>query len=195
MKSTAAFTSASGSEVLPPLGGIVPFLPVKPLSACVYSVFLPCAMRGPQSALSPTFGAPAMPAAWHIAQVVLNTVWPLLGAPMAEPSLLLPLEPPALLLATVVSLLPAGAAAEFVPDVAGVLLVDGAAELLAVWSVVLLEVSAAAVLGDAEDDVDESVLLAVVSLWRPQAVSAAAMAATSRSFCMVSLPFRFKLGF
>src|SRR5574340_545193 len=37
---------------------------------------LPCAIRGPQSALSPGFGAPATPAAWHLEQTLPKTVLP-----------------------------------------------------------------------------------------------------------------------
>lgn len=76
MKSTAAFTSSSVKDVPPPRAGIMPLAPVKPSIACLYSVSLPWAMRGPQSALSPGLGAPATPAPWHRAQVFPYTLLP-----------------------------------------------------------------------------------------------------------------------
>lgn len=76
MKSTAAFTSSSVKDVPPPRAGIMPLEPVYPSIACLYSVSLPWAMRGPQSALSPGLGAPATPAPWHRAQVFPYTLLP-----------------------------------------------------------------------------------------------------------------------
>src|SRR4029453_14631395 len=49
----------------PPLGGIAPL----PLMALAVRPSTPCARRGAQAALSPTFGALATPLAWQTAQV------------------------------------------------------------------------------------------------------------------------------
>src|SRR4051812_39279009 len=64
--------SASGAG-LPPLGGMAPL----PFSAELYSAGTPCAMRGAQAPLSPNFGAPATPAAWHATQTCLYVPSPL----------------------------------------------------------------------------------------------------------------------
>src|SRR6185436_2509607 len=69
--------SASAREAAPPFGGIR-FLP---LIALLYSTSLPCAMRGFHAALSPAFGAPATPAAWHMAQTVSYVFLPSAAPP------------------------------------------------------------------------------------------------------------------
>src|SRR4051812_30800555 len=71
MYSTVARISASDA-LEPPLGGMA-FLP---LMAFCTSTGRPCAMRAAQAALSPNFGAPAMPVAWQVAQVCLNSASP-----------------------------------------------------------------------------------------------------------------------
>ena len=48
----------------PPLGGIAPL----PLIALVARASIPWAIRGAHPALSPTFGAPAMPGVWQVLQ-------------------------------------------------------------------------------------------------------------------------------
>src|ERR1044072_2959712 len=58
--------------VEPPFGGMA-FLP---WSALLYNASLPRAMRGFQAALSPVFGAPAMPGVWHIAQTLSYAALP-----------------------------------------------------------------------------------------------------------------------
>src|SRR4051812_33156990 len=54
-------------------------------------------MRGPQSALSPTLGAPATPAPWQTTHVCWKVAWPL--PPLADagpaPATLVPLAPAA----------------------------------------------------------------------------------------------------
>ena len=67
---TAALISSS-EAVEPPLGGITPFAPVKPSMACLNRVASPWAIRGAQSALSSSLGAPATPATWQAWQVDL----------------------------------------------------------------------------------------------------------------------------
>ena len=76
MWSTAPLTSSSVNLGLPPRAGMDPLEPLKPSNAWLYKVSLPWAIRGPQSALSPGLGAPATPAAWHMAQVLLKTALP-----------------------------------------------------------------------------------------------------------------------
>src|SRR4029077_20550338 len=75
MYSTAALTSSSDAEE-PPLAGIMPALPWKPLIAWVCSVAIPCLMRSAQAALSPNFGAPATPAPWNACHVASYSFWP-----------------------------------------------------------------------------------------------------------------------
>src|SRR5689334_10497716 len=53
----------------PPFGGIAPL----PLIALAVSASTPCAARGAHAALSPTFGAPATPVAWHALQTWLKS--------------------------------------------------------------------------------------------------------------------------
>ena len=48
----------------PPLGGIAPL----PLIAFVVRASIPCAIRAAHPAMSPTFGAPAMPGVWQVLQ-------------------------------------------------------------------------------------------------------------------------------
>src|SRR3954462_1790115 len=70
--------SASGAG-LPPLGGMAPL----PLSAELYSVSLPCAMRGAHAALSPNLGAPATPAVWQAVQTLSKVALPASEPPAA----------------------------------------------------------------------------------------------------------------
>src|SRR5689334_14019463 len=72
MYSMAACSSASDSAALPPLGGIAPL----PLVADCMRASIPVLMRGAHAALSPSFGAPATPVAWHAVHVVSNTFLP-----------------------------------------------------------------------------------------------------------------------
>src|SRR3954468_18748992 len=65
-------TSASGSAVFPPFGGIAFF----PLSALLCNTFIPCAMRGAHAALSPNLGAPAMPGVWQTMHTVSYVALP-----------------------------------------------------------------------------------------------------------------------
>ena len=69
---------ASG-QVVPPLGGIRPL----PEIASLYSVSLPCAMRGAQAALSPALGAPLRPVPWHAEQTCLKASSPVVGSAAA----------------------------------------------------------------------------------------------------------------
>jgi hypothetical protein len=66
MYATTPLISAS-LALEPPLGGIAPL----PLIALAVSASTPCAVRGAQAALSPTFGAPATPVAWQALQTWL----------------------------------------------------------------------------------------------------------------------------
>src|SRR5271170_6375654 len=75
MYRTAALTSSSGAAEVP-RGGITPVLPWNPLRACSYKVSRPSAIRGAHAALSPNFGAPAMPAPWQTKQVDSKTFLP-----------------------------------------------------------------------------------------------------------------------
>src|SRR3977135_1339035 len=72
MNSTAARTSSSERDGLPPLGGIAPL----PFSADCSRASMPCTRCGAHAALSPNFGAPATPVAWHTMQVVSYTFLP-----------------------------------------------------------------------------------------------------------------------
>ena len=63
MYTTAAVTSQSESVGLPPRGGITPFGLWMPLIAFFASVARPSLMCAAHAALSPIFGAPAIPCA------------------------------------------------------------------------------------------------------------------------------------
>jgi hypothetical protein len=104
------------------------------LSACWYKVSLPWAMRGCQSALSPGFGAPVTPAAWHTAQVLVYTVCPLPAAPIA------------LVLLALVSV-PAGAAL-VLEEASALVVVDGAALVVVDGAALVLEEASALVVPD-----------------------------------------------
>src|SRR5580692_10977701 len=71
---------ASG-QVVPPLGGIRPL----PEIASLYSVSLPCAMRGAQAALSPALGAPLRPVPWQAEHTCLKASSPVAGTAAADP--------------------------------------------------------------------------------------------------------------
>src|SRR4249919_926824 len=79
IQSTVALTCSSLRDGLPPLAGITPALPVKPSMACLYSVSLPWATRGPQWAWS-RVGAPPAPEVW---QPVHS--WPKITEPSVVP--------------------------------------------------------------------------------------------------------------
>ena len=72
MCSTAARNSASLALATAPRGGIAPL----PLMTDAVSASMPCPSRGAQAALSPNFGAPATPAAWHTLQPDAYTLAP-----------------------------------------------------------------------------------------------------------------------
>src|SRR5882672_881296 len=67
MYTTARSTSRSLRSDAPPRGGIAP----SPFNATCTSAFWPARMRGPQSRLSPNFGALAIPVEWQ----AVHTVW------------------------------------------------------------------------------------------------------------------------
>src|ERR1700712_4466223 len=60
---------SASDAVEPPRGGIAPL----PLMALAVRPSMPCAMRGAHAALSPSFGAPAMPAVWQAVQICVNS--------------------------------------------------------------------------------------------------------------------------
>src|SRR5215203_3642781 len=78
---TAARKSASLAFATAPRGGIAPF----PLMTDAVSASMPCASRGVQAALSPSLGAPAMPAVWQTLQPELKTFAPSAAAATAVP--------------------------------------------------------------------------------------------------------------
>src|SRR5690606_4829287 len=67
IQSTVAWTCSSVRAGLPPFGGITPALPVKPSTACLYSVSLPWAMRAFQSPRA-RVGALPTPLVWQAPQ-------------------------------------------------------------------------------------------------------------------------------
>src|SRR5206468_9269463 len=69
---SAAFTSASESVRLPPLGGIAPL----PLSAFSYTCSAPCTRCIAHAFLSPSLGAFATPAPWQAMHVDSYTFLP-----------------------------------------------------------------------------------------------------------------------
>src|SRR3954469_12686197 len=103
-------TSASESDMLPPLGGIA----LKPLSACWCKVSMPCFTRGAHALLSPIFGAPATPVPWQTMHVASNTDLPL-SAPPAAPPAAAPLVAPAPPLVAPAGAAPGAGAAAAVP--------------------------------------------------------------------------------